>query len=61
MHESETGFLDESAEPLPIGVATAIERNDASSSMAARRRIERLRELYRLRKLLDDPDFDDLS
>ncbi|MBK1700859.1 PA3496 family putative envelope integrity protein [Thiococcus pfennigii] len=59
MYETESRFLDESAEPIPIG--GGVEQKDPPASLAVRRRIERLRELHRLRKLLDDPDFDDLS
>lgn len=59
MYETEPRFLDESVEPIPIGAG--VEQKDAPASLAVRRRIERLRELHRLRKLLDDPDFDDLS
>jgi hypothetical protein len=34
---------------------------DNDASFAARRKIERLRELKQLRDLLDDPEFDDLD
>lgn len=33
---------------------------EVSASLDVRRRIERMRELKRLRELLDDPEFDDL-
>lgn len=46
----------EAAPPLSLDDARAHAPN-----LAIRRRIERMRELKRLRELLDDPEFDDLS
>lgn len=60
MFETESRDVDESVEPFPIVSRPAGDKPDASN-LAVRRRIERLRELHRLRQLLDDPDFDDLS
>ncbi|MEY6432493.1 hypothetical protein ABC977_08760 [Thioalkalicoccus limnaeus] len=60
MFETESRDMDESVEPFSIVSRPSGDKPD-SSNLAIRRRIERLRELHRLRQLLDDPDFDDLS
>jgi hypothetical protein len=59
MLDTESGYGEETLEaPPPLGVEEA---RGAAPNLAVRRRIERMRELKRLRELLDDPDFDDLS
>lgn len=59
MLDTETGFGDDA-----VDVASPPSIDDVrgqAPNLAVRRRIERMRELKRLRELLDDPDFDDLS
>ncbi|MBK1641627.1 hypothetical protein CKO12_07010 [Chromatium okenii] len=40
---------------------TSQESRNQTASLDIRRRIEHMRELKRLRELLDDPDFDELA
>ena len=46
---------------MPPPEARAGSCGGGTANLEARRRIERIRELIRLRELLDDPDFDDLT
>jgi len=60
MFQDEPGWCAEADEQFPEDrVRTSANGND--TSLSARRRIERLRELQHLRDLLDDPEFDDLD
>lgn len=59
MLDTETSFGDEGMDTAPPPSAEDV--RGQASNLAIRRRIERMRELKRLRELLDDPDFDDLS
>lgn len=52
--------VDEGAERMPPMTAREDERPPASTLMV-RRRIEHMRELKRLRELLEDPEFDELN
>ncbi|MBK1717742.1 PA3496 family putative envelope integrity protein [Thiocystis violacea] len=59
MLDPEVGYGDEVVDRVP-----PIPSQDArgqSASLDVRRRIEHMREIKRLRELLDDPDFDELS
>jgi hypothetical protein len=58
MLDPETSYGDDSAERVPPMTAQEA-RNPAS--LDTRRRIEHIREIKRLRELLDDPDFDELG
>ncbi len=59
MLDTDNGFGEETLEaPPPL---TAEDARGTAPNLAIRRRIERMRELKRLRELLDDPDFDDLA
>ena len=59
MLDTEGSFGDEA---LDAGPPPSVEdARGQAPNLAVRRRIERMRELKRLRELLDDPDFDDLS
>ncbi|WP_295579927.1 PA3496 family putative envelope integrity protein [uncultured Lamprocystis sp.] len=60
MLETEGSFGEETAEVVPPMNAADDVRGSAPN-LAIRRRLERMRELKRLRELLDDPDFDDLN
>jgi hypothetical protein len=60
MFESESRCGDDINERFLDG-GPEIDSIADKSAWDARRRIERLRELRRLRELLDDPDFDDLD
>lgn len=60
MLDTETSFGEETLEATPPPMS-AEEVRGAAPNLAVRRRIERMRELKRLRELLDDPSFDDLS
>ncbi|MFD2113123.1 PA3496 family putative envelope integrity protein [Thiorhodococcus fuscus] len=59
MLDPESGYGDEVAERVPPLLAQ--EPRSQVASLEVRRRIEHMRELKRLRELLDDPDFDELS
>ena len=59
MLDSEQSFADEGEEPPQVLIPD--DARAPKPDLAIRRRIERMRELKRLRELLDDPDFDDLS
>jgi hypothetical protein len=59
MLDTESSFGEETAEAAPP--LAAEDARGCAPNLAIRRRIERMRELKRLRELLDDPDFDDLS
>jgi hypothetical protein len=59
MLDTDNAFGEETMEaPPPL---TADDARGPVPNLAIRRRIERMRELKRLRELLDDPEFDDLS
>ncbi len=59
MLDTESSYGEETLEaPPPLNLDDA---RGSAPNLAVRRRIERMRELKRLRELLDDPDFDDLS
>ncbi len=59
MLETEANFGEETLEaPPPMN---AEDPRGSAPNLAIRRRLERMRELKRLRELLDDPDFDDLT
>ena len=60
MLATETSYGEETLEAAPPP-KVAEEARGAAPNLAVRRRIERMRELKRLRELLDDPSFDDLS
>jgi hypothetical protein len=60
MLDTESSFGEETLEAAPPLMNPEDGRGSAPN-LAVRRRIERMRELKRLRELLDDPDFDDLS
>lgn len=59
MLDNEGVYVEDVNERVPpLGGADA---RGQSASLLVRRRIEHMRELKRLRELLDDPDFDELS
>jgi hypothetical protein len=59
MLDNESAYVDEINERVPpLGAPDA---RGPSANLLVRRRIEHMRELKRLRELLDDPDFDDLT
>lgn len=60
MLDTESSFGEETQEAVPPPVGAEGTRGLAQN-LAVRRRIERMRELKRLRELLDDPSFDDLA
>ena len=60
MLDPEIGYGEELVERVPP-ILTQESRGQSSASLDVRRRIEHMRELKRLRELLDDPDFDELS
>ena len=59
MLDTEMGYGEESIERVPPMLAQ--ESRAQPADLDVRRRIEHMRELKRLRELLDDPDFDDLG
>lgn len=60
MLDTESSFGEETLEAAPPPMSAA-EIREPAANLAVRRRIERMRELQRLRELLDDPSFDDLG
>jgi hypothetical protein len=62
MLDTEGSFGEEAIEATPPPMTTVDDGRAAGSApnLAIRRRIEKMRELKRLRELLDDPEFDDL-
>jgi hypothetical protein len=60
MLDTDGSFGEEVIEAAPP-LTTVDDARGAAPNLAIRRRIERMRELKRLRELLDDPDFDDLN
>lgn len=60
MLDTDSSFGEETLEAPPPPLKTDDAR-DPLPNLAVRRRIERMRELKRLRELLDDPNFDDLT
>lgn len=60
MLEIDTRCVDDSNERF-IDNANVMDAIGDKAAWDARRRIERLRELRRLRDLLDDPEFNDLD
>jgi hypothetical protein len=59
MLDNESGYGDEPIERVPS--MTGSDSRAQAGNLVVRRRIEHMRELKRLRELLDDPDFDELS
>lgn len=59
MLDHDGNYGEELMERVPA--MTGAETRGPASDLMIRRRIEHMRELKRLRELLDDPDFDDLS
>ncbi|NCA70618.1 MAG: hypothetical protein EOM91_11030 [Sphingobacteriia bacterium] len=59
MLENESGYGEDINERVPP--LTSPDARGPSANLLVRRRIEHMRELKRLRELLDDPDFEDLS
>ena len=59
MLDTETSFGDDAVDAAPP--PSIDDARGQAPNLAVRRRIERMRELKRLRELLDDPDFDDLT
>ncbi|QGU33132.1 PA3496 family putative envelope integrity protein [Thermochromatium tepidum] len=59
MLDPEVGYGDDLMERVPSILSQ--EPRGQSPSLDVRRRIEHMREIKRLRELLDDPDFDDLN
>jgi hypothetical protein len=60
MLETDTRCCDDNSEVFLDG-GRVVEPLGDKAAWDARRRIERLRELRRLRELLDDPEFNDLD
>jgi hypothetical protein len=60
MLDTDSSYGDETPEAAPPPLSVDDVRGPAPN-LAVRRRIERMRELKRLRELLEDPNFDDLS
>jgi hypothetical protein len=60
MLDADTRSVDEGNEPFVEAVCPVDAMGD-KAAWDARRRIERLRELRRLRELLDDPSFNELD
>lgn len=60
MLDPENSYGDDAAERVPPLTAQE-SRSQQAASLDVRRRIEHMRELKRLRELLDDPEFDELS
>lgn len=60
MLETDVRSADEGNERFP-DMGDAVRALGDKAAWDARRRIERLRELRRLRELLDDPSFNDLD
>lgn len=59
MLDPEVGYGDELMERVPSILPQ--ESRGQSASLDVRRRIEHMREIKRLRELLDDPDFNELN
>lgn len=59
MLDPDMSYGEEVAERVPSLMAQ--DSQSESASVDVRRRIERIRELKKLRELLDDPDFDELG
>lgn len=59
MLDNDSGYGEESSERVPS--ISSPDLRGPAADLLARRRIEHMRELKRLRELLDDPDFDELS
>lgn len=59
MLDPDIGYVDEPLERVPNLLPQ--EMRGSSINLDARRRIEHLLELKRLRELIDDPDFNDLN
>lgn len=60
MLDTDSNYGEETLDTVPPALSAEDARGPAPN-LAVRRRIERMRELKRLRELLDDPSFDDLS
>ncbi|NKN33935.1 PA3496 family putative envelope integrity protein [Marichromatium bheemlicum] len=58
MLEPDSGYGDDVLDRSPHLMSQG-ETVQVDDSLAARRRIEQMRELKRLRELLEDPDFDE--
>ncbi|MCG6897774.1 MAG: hypothetical protein LJE61_13955 [Thiocapsa sp.] len=59
MLDNDSSYGEESSERVPS--ITSPDVRSPAANLMVRRRIEHMRELKRLRELLDDPDFDELS
>lgn len=59
MLDTENNYGHEVAERIPP--LTTQESRGQAASLDIRRRIEHMREIKRLRELLDDPEFDELN
>jgi hypothetical protein len=59
MLDNESSYGEEVNERVPS--MTVSDLRGPAANLVVRRRIEHMRELKRLRELLDDPDFDELS
>jgi hypothetical protein len=59
MLDNESVYGEEVNERVPP--MTASDTRGATTNLLVRRRIEHMRELKRLRELLEDPDFDELG
>lgn len=60
MLDPENGYGQDVSERIPPPM-TAQETRGQAASLDIRRRIEHMREIKRLRELLDDPEFDELN
>lgn len=59
MLDNEGVYVEDVNERVPP--LSGADARGQSANLLVRRRIEHMRELKRLRELLDDPDFDELS
>jgi hypothetical protein len=59
MLDNESAYGEEGNERVPP--LTGSDLRGPTTNLIVRRRIEHMRELKRLRELLDDPDFDELG
>ncbi|MBK1694382.1 hypothetical protein CKO09_06460 [Chromatium weissei] len=60
MQDTENSYGQEVVERIPP-LTNQESRGQQAASLDIRRRIEHMREIKRLRELLDDPDFDELN
>jgi hypothetical protein len=59
MMDNESSYGEEANERVPS--MTGPDSRAPAANLAVRRRIEHMREIKRLRELLEDPEFDELS